>query len=60
MQIKKTRLKQIIAEEIARFDTLPEEDKVEEALFEKTGRQPKTIEEAITQVLKKELREGMK
>ena len=33
MQIKKTRLKQIIAEEIARFDTLSEEEKVDEALF---------------------------
>jgi hypothetical protein len=31
MQIKKTRLKQIIAEEIARFDALTEEEKVEEA-----------------------------
>lgn len=33
MQIKKSRLKQIIAEEIARFDALTEEDKVEEAMW---------------------------
>jgi hypothetical protein len=38
MQIKKTRLKQIIAEEIARFDALTEEEKVEEGLFGNIGR----------------------
>jgi len=38
MQIKKTRLKQIIAEEIARFDTLSEEEKVDEGLFGNIGR----------------------
>jgi hypothetical protein len=38
MQIKKTRLKQIIAEEIARFDALTEEEKVEEGLFGNVGR----------------------
>ena len=38
MQIKKTRLKQIIAEEIARFDTLSEEEKVDEGLFGNVGR----------------------
>ena len=38
MQIKKTRLRQIIAEEIARFDTLSEEEKVDEGLFGNIGR----------------------
>jgi hypothetical protein len=54
MQIKKTRLKQIIAEEIARFDSLSEEEKINESVSEK-----KEESEDIVEILKAIIKEKL-
>ena len=54
MQIKKTRLKQIIAEEIARFDSLSEEEKINENVSEKKEK-PQDLVEILKAIIKEKL-----